>query len=94
MRTIELIAKEQVPQFKFLSGDVLHTETDKKERFRLLEQAMILGNSYRGKVRIVFETTDGTKSVETTIWHASEDLISLKGGINIPIHSIYEVKLD
>jgi hypothetical protein len=34
---------------------------------------------------------EGIKAVETTIWTADENLVTLKGGVNIPIQTIREV---
>lgn len=91
MEAITIISKEEVPQYHFVHEDVLTTQELKRDRYRLLEKAALLGNGYHGKVKIIFETTEGTKAVETTIWQASEDQISLKGGINIPIHAVREI---
>lgn len=91
METIELIEKEQVNTLHFVQEDVLTDKDARKVRFMKLEKGMLLGNGYHSKVKIIFETTDGTKAVETTIWQASEDQVSLKGGVNIPIHAIKEV---
>ncbi len=91
--TIALISKEEVSGLSFATSDVLQDVASKKARENALSQAMVLGNGYKGKVRIVFETTQGTKAVETTVWHATEKNIALKGGTVIPVHAIWEVKL-
>jgi len=91
--TIELVPKEAISRYKFVNNDVLQTADERKMRQALLEKAMILGNGYKGKVKIVFETQEGTKAVETTVWQAGQDNIMLKGGINIPIRCIREVHI-
>lgn len=93
LSSISIISKEEVAGFSFVTTDVLHDVALKKARENALLQAMILGNGYKGKVKITFETTQGTKAVETTVWHATEKNIALKGGTVIPVHAIHEVKL-
>lgn len=91
--TIELVNKEAISRFKFVMNDVLQTEEERKSRLALLEKAMILGNGYKGKVKIIFETQEGIKAVETTVWQTSQENIMLKGGVNIPIRCIREVQI-
>lgn len=57
-----------------------------------IENATTLGNSFHGKVSIVFQDDEGLKRVETTIWAAGTKFISLKGGVWIPISRIVEIK--
>ncbi len=91
--TIELIEKEQVSNYSFPANDVLTDKDQVKIRLASLEKAALLGNGYKGKVKIIFQTTQGTKAVETTVWQASEDNILLKGSIRIPIHAVIEVQI-
>lgn len=89
----QTIAKEQVPGMISLSPeDVLHTDADRKHRNRMLYLAMILGNGYKSKVKIMFESIDGPRLVETTVWATTERNVMLKGGITIPVSSIYQVE--
>ncbi len=88
---IELIAKEDIKNYHFVQREVLDTADDRRLRYTNLSKAMILGNLHKGKVKIVFETDEGIKAVETTIWSTDENEVSLKGGINIPMQSIREV---
>lgn len=91
--TVELVPKEAISRYKFVINDVLQNPEERKIRQAQLEKAMILGNGYKGKVRIIFETQEGTKAVETTVWQTGQDNIMLKGGINIPIRCIREVQI-
>ncbi len=91
--TIELVPKESISRYKFVTTDVLPTVDERKFRQAQLEKAMILGNGYKGKVKIVFETQEGTKAVETTVWQTGPENIMLKGGVNIPIRCIREVQI-
>ncbi|MBE2247626.1 MAG: hypothetical protein IAE67_10240 [Candidatus Competibacteraceae bacterium] len=90
---VELIQKENVKLYKFVTGDVLTTAEEKKLRMAQLEKAMLLGNGYKGKVKIIFETQEGAKAVETTVWQTGQENIMLKGGVNIPIRCIREVQI-
>lgn len=93
MLNFTLIQKEDIKRVKFTSTEVLNSNNDISQRRVDLEKAMILGNAYHGKIKIVFETTDGIKRVETTLWAATDKFVTLKGGVNIPIHSIYRVEI-
>lgn len=88
---IELIQKEEISKYHFVHKEVLDTPEERRVRFANLSKAMILGNAHKSKVKIVFETEEGSKAVETTIWSTDENEITLKGGINIPMQSIREV---
>lgn len=90
--TVAIIPKEEIGNCTFVNHEVLADPAARKERNSALMQAMLLGNGYKGKVRIYFETTEGIKAVETTVWQASDKNISLKGGTIIPVHAIHEVR--
>ncbi|GMU19880.1 MAG: hypothetical protein AMXMBFR12_10700 [Candidatus Babeliales bacterium] len=90
---LTIIAKEDLSDYHFVQHDVLSNEIDRARRKILLDGAMALGNDYKQKVRIVFETTEGTCAVETTVWAVTNDHVELKAGKDIPIHVIQEVVL-
>ena len=87
----EIINKEDVPKYHFVSYDVLDHEDERVHRKSELEKAMILGNSSHVKIKIFFMTEEGLKEVETTVWAATTESISLKGGVHIPIHAISRI---
>ncbi len=93
MLEVQHIQKEEIAGLKFPKADVLATAAERKERFSKLEKAMLLGNGYKVKVKIVFDSVDSTYIVETTVWEASEDDLMLKGDVHIPIHCIRDVEL-
>jgi len=93
MEIIPLIPKEEVSKYRFVAHDVLTTEDERKERFGKLQKAMLLGNGYKAKVKITFETNEGPRKIETTVWEASEDQVMIKSDMMIPIHSIVDVEL-
>jgi hypothetical protein len=52
---------------------------------------MRLGNEFKGKTNITFETTEGPVSVETTVWSVAGGHLQLKGGTMIPVDSIVDI---
>ena len=88
---IPLIAKENLDDYHFLNHEVLETETEIEMRRKLLEEAMLLGNSEKQKVKLILETTEGLIMVETTVWETSDTHIELKRAQDIPICCIREV---
>lgn len=88
---IELITKEDIAKYHFVHHDVLGTDEERRLRYADLSKAMILGNAHHGKIKVVFETEEGRKVVETTVWATDENEVLLKGGVTIPTKSIREV---
>lgn len=82
-----LIEKEQIPDYKIVPAFVDKTSFWQNE----LQYAVRLGNEFKGKTTITFETTQGPRTVTTTIWSVTNDFMQLKGGMNIPLNSIIEV---
>lgn len=88
-----LIQKETLSEYHFNDQEVLPSEDDVKIRKMNLNRALILGNAYRRKIKLTFETTDGLKQVETTIWAVTEKNVVLKGGKFIPTKAITKVEV-
>lgn len=82
-----LIPKEEIPLYKIVPAFVDNTELWRSE----LDYAVRLGNEFKGKTTITFETTQGPKSVETTIWSITDKHLHLKGGMIIPLESIIDL---
>ncbi len=82
-----LIAKEEIPQFKIVPAFVDNSEHWRQE----LAYAVRLGNEFKGKTSITFETTQGPKTVETTVWSCTDEYIQLKGGMLIPLGSVIDM---
>lgn len=82
-----LIAKEHIADFQIIPAFVDKTEFWKDE----LEYAVRLGNEHKGKSVITFETTQGPKSVETTVWSVTDKFLTLKSGTTIPLSSIIDI---
>lgn len=87
------IEKEEVARLSFPAEEVLLSPNQSLDRRIALELATRLGNSHKGKVKIVFEDKNGLKEVQTTVWATTEKNIILKRGVCIPIHRIHSIKI-
>lgn len=90
--TIQRIEKEDIPKYQFVSYDVLEDKAERDARQADLQKAMVLGNGAQVKIAFVFQTTDGLKKVETTVWAATDASIQIKGGVSVPVHCIKEIR--
>lgn len=88
-RDIERVEKESIPGLTFSKASNVPSE----ELIRKLQQAEKLGNAFKGKVTIRFETEQGTKETETTIWNFMGEHIQLKAGVTIPLYAIVDLVL-
>ncbi len=82
-----VIQKEQIPDYKIIPAFVDKSEYWEKE----MQYAVRLGNEFKGKTTITFETTQGPRSVTTTVWSVTNHFIQLKGGLAIPLKSVIDV---
>ena len=82
-----LIAKEDVPLYKIVPAFVDNTIQWHNE----LQYATRLGNEFKSKTHITFETTQGARSISTTVWSVTDKYLQIKGGMNIPLNSILDV---
>jgi hypothetical protein len=90
---VKLVQKEDLVDFKFAKGDVIVDDSKRRLRSIYMKKAEMLGNSYKGKVKLTFVSADDQLyAVETTIWAVNEDYISLKGGVNIPTKAVCEIE--
>lgn len=91
--SVKLVQKEDLIDFKFAKGDVLVDDAKRRLRSIYMKKAELLGNGYKGKVKLIFVSAENELyAVETTIWAVNEEYISLKGGINIPTKSVCEIE--
>lgn len=91
---IRIVEKESLADVKFTREDVLIND-DVKKRLRgiYLTKAEMLGNNFKEKVKLYFKTASNEVcAVETTIWQANEQHVTLKGGINIPTKAVCGVE--
>jgi hypothetical protein len=81
------IQKEDVVELNFLPA-----EKDNSQKWKAdLDYAVRLGNEHKGKTAVTFISKEGLFQVETTIWSVTENELSLKGGIHIPLKSITDI---
>ncbi|MGI4741085.1 MAG: hypothetical protein ACRYG7_38455 [Janthinobacterium lividum] len=87
---IETIEKEVIPTLQFAPDDVLAHDQSARERRRTdADRASRLGNTYQGKLDIFFQTADGQpKRVQTTVWGAHPEYLTLKAGIMLPLRAV------
>lgn len=82
-----LIEKEELAEYKIIPAFV-----DKSEYWKgILHYGVRLGNEFKGKTHITFETTQGPRSVITTIWSMTDKYLHLKGGMVIALASIIDI---
>lgn len=87
------VQKEDISALHFPNEEVLLTPEAIEQRKSLLEKAVVLGNTFKGKAKVVFESSDGIRQIETHLWGLTDKRVILKQGIVIPINRIHEVKL-
>ncbi|HEY4540127.1 MAG TPA: hypothetical protein VIG94_08980 [Faecalibacter sp.] len=88
MMDVELIEKEEVVNFKFLEApkEDVHVQKDK------LLNAVRLGNEFKSKAYITFQTDQGPKKIETTVWSVTEKYLQIKNGVSIPLKSLIDIQ--
>lgn len=83
----ELIPKEAIDISQIIPADQNHTEELKDK----LNSALRLGNEFKSKADITFNTKEGPKTVSTTVWAVTEKYLQLKNGILIPTNSLLAI---
>jgi hypothetical protein len=87
MIAAEWIAKEDIPKYRLARASEDHTgELQEK-----LHGALRLGNEFKSKAVITFQTLDGPKRVETTVWTLTDDCLQIKNGIVLPLGSLLDI---
>lgn len=90
---IKRIVKESLNDIEITSDEVLSRTDLVRRRSSNLKRALHLGNGhYKRKVKLIFKSNLGRTQVETTVWGITEQFVLLKGGLRIPIKSIYKVR--
>ncbi len=85
---VELIAKEEIPSFKFLEAPAEERHVVKEK----LNGAVRLGNEFKSKSFITFQTDQGPKKIETTVWSVTEKYLQIKSGVSIPLSSLIDIQ--
>ena len=89
----EVIEKENIPSLVFPSEHIQRTSQEEALLRKELQNATILGNIEKNKIKIYFEDNQGLKMVETTIWATGKENITLKAGVIVPIHRIRKIDI-
>lgn len=84
---VELIEKEEVINYHFAVADPKDVHITKEK----LERAVRLGNEFKSKTYITFQTDEGPKRIETTVWTLTDEFIQIKGGVSIPLRSLIDI---
>lgn len=58
-----------------------------------LNMVLKLGNTFKSRCKLVFNTTTGRKAVYGIIWNVTDEYLELKGGTTLLISSIEDIKL-
>ncbi len=88
----ELFEKENIGSLTFPEFDVLQSIDEVNQRDKDLNNALTLGNLHKQKIKIFFQDIISKKHIETTIWQVNSTHISLKGGMVVPVRSIYKIE--
>jgi len=83
----DLINKEEIKNYKIINAPESHVS---ELRYKL-QSAVRLGNEFKSKSLITFNTTEGPKRVETTVWMLTDKYIQLKNGVLIPLDSLLDI---
>jgi len=84
---IETIEKEQIGYLNIINAKEDNSGSLQKK----LDEAQRLGNEFKSKAVITFNTTIGPKRVDTTVWAVTEKYIQLKNNIHIPLKSLIDI---
>lgn len=84
---IEIVEKEHISYLNIISANEDHSQNLKTK----LDEAQRLGNEFKSKAVITFNTTIGPKRVDTTVWSVTEKYIQLKNNIHIPLKSLIDI---
>ena len=88
MKNVELIAKENVKDYIFLNAP---SEVVKLQKDKLINSVR-LGNEFKSKSFITFQTDQGPKKIETTVWSVTEKYLQIKNGVLIPLTSLIDIQ--
>ena len=92
MITTCFINKEDIPKYEMVKFEVLDSMEKILRRKSDMDRAMKLGNNEHQKVKITFDTTEGTMMVETTVWEVTQNYLILKANTYIPIRCVRHIE--
>lgn len=83
-----IIEKEDIVNHKILAAEINRSEELRSK----LGDAQRLGNEFKSKATIVFNSIDGPLRVETTVWSVTDKYVQIKNGVLIPLAAIIQVE--
>jgi len=92
---VKQIAEAEISllQYNFSSAEVLASDSARVQRNESLYLAMLLGNNYSKKVKLVTKTEEELVTISAVILAVTETQVFLKGGSKIPVVAISEVHI-
>lgn len=87
MIPIELVEKDHIKYLHLIEAKTNNTQVLNRK----LADAQRLGNEFKAKANITFNTTIGPKRVYTTVWSVTEKYVQLKNNIHIPLASLIDI---
>ena len=87
MATAELIPKEDILKYKLVRACEDHVS----ELRQKLRGALRLGNEFKSKATITFQTDEGPKCVETTVWTLTDEALQIKNGVVLPLGCLLDI---
>jgi hypothetical protein len=92
---VKQIAEAEISllQHNFSSSEVLDSVSARTQRNESLYLAMLLGNNYSKKVRLVTKTEEEFVNISAVVLAVTDTQVFLKGGNKIPVGAISEVHI-
>jgi hypothetical protein len=88
----ETVSSENMHDHMFSAIEVLVRQEDKDRRKMEILKGVRMGNILHQESKIVFESSEGPKSIETIILSATDTHVMIRGGFVIPVHCIYKIE--
>ncbi|MCH5600282.1 hypothetical protein [Niabella ginsengisoli] len=82
-----IIEKEELANYTIIPAEEDKTAFWKEK----LQYAVRLGNEFKSKTSITFNTSEGERTVFTTVWSLTDNYLTLKAGRLIPLNSVINV---
>lgn len=93
MKDTRVINPSDIRLFYFGSKDVLTNTEEKEARKSKLQRAMILSNCEHIPISLYMRLPNGeTLETESDVIHYADDVVTLKGGISLPVWTILDVR--
>jgi hypothetical protein len=78
---------------KYSLNDVLLSQEEVELRQHNLSHAMKLGVSFKQNVKLYYKESNLHKCIETAILFVNSEHVTIRGGIVLPVRSIYKVEI-